>query len=161
MSTLIVTLHAIAAILLIGPVAVATSMYAPQFRKAQSGDQAALGAVRLLAGITRTYGIISLLVPLLGFGSMFLVDGAWKNYYFHAAILLAVLAWAVLIFLVIPTQRLGQLALGDDDPAEAPASDKEKQKLAALDVAKIPGRAAMFAGIFNLLWLLTALMMFL
>lgn len=160
MSTFIVALHVLTAILLIGPVAIASSMYAPQFRKAQSGDPAAVGALRLIHRITRSYGFISLLVPVLGLIAFFVVDGAMKNTALHFALLLAIAAWGVLIALVIPRQRQGLVALNAVEAGDAPASESEAAKAADADTSKIPGQAAMFAGIFNLLWLVTAILMF-
>ncbi|MGJ4076673.1 hypothetical protein ACN4EB_03285 [Corynebacterium macclintockiae] len=160
MSTFIVALHVLAAILLIGPVAIASSMYAPQFRKAQSGDQAAIGALRLVHRITRAYGFVSLLVPVLGLVAFFTVDGAMKEHALHFALLLAIVAWGILIALVIPSQRKGLVALNAVEAGDAPASEAEAAKAADADTSKIPGQAAMFAGIFNLLWMITAILMF-
>ncbi|HIW95152.1 MAG TPA: hypothetical protein H9867_01490 [Candidatus Corynebacterium gallistercoris] len=160
MSTLIVILHVLAAILLIGPVAVSTSLYAPLFRKAQGGDPAQVGALQLVTRVTRSYGFLSLLVPAFGVVALLTIDGAMKNGAFHAALVLAIVAWGLLIGLVIPRQRLGLVALGAADDAQGPASEQEKEKAAALDVNSIPKQAAMFGGIFNLLWLITAVLMF-
>lgn len=160
MSTLIVALHVLTAILLIGPVAIASSMYAPQFRKAQSGDPAAVGALRLVHRITRSYGFVSLLVPVLGLVAFFTVDGTMKNHALHFALLLAIIAWGVLITLVIPRQRQGLVVLNAVEAGDAPASEAETAKATKADASKIPGQAAMFAGIFNLLWLITAILMF-
>lgn len=160
MAHFIVALHVIAAILLIGPVAIATSLYAPLFRKAQSGDASQLGALQLVTRLTRTYGFISLLVPVLGLIAMFTVDGAAKEGQFHAALVLSIVAWGLLVALVIPRQRVGLVALNAVPNGDAPASAKEVDKAKGSDVSKIPGQAAMFGGIFNLLWLITAILMF-
>lgn len=160
MSNTIVILHVLAAILLIGPVAISTSMFAPQLRKVAAGNDDA-GSLRLLNKITRIYGLASLLVPTFGLIAMFTVDGAMKDATIHTGLLLSIIAWAILVFLVIPRQRLALLSLNALTPADNPASEKEAAKLQKTDVNKLPGQNAMFGGIFNLLWFVTAILMFL
>ena len=159
MSNIIVILHVLAAILLIGPVAISTSMFAPQMRKVAAGNEDA-GSLRLLNKITRIYGLASLLVPTFGLIAMLTIDGAMKNAAIHTGLLLSVIAWAVLVFLVIPRQRLALISLKALTPADAPASEKEAEKLQKTDINKLPGQNAMFGGIFNLLWFITAILMF-
>ncbi|MCX2162443.1 hypothetical protein [Corynebacterium auriscanis] len=160
MNTVIVALHILTAILLIGPVAVSTSAYAPTFRKAAAGDAGATGALRFIFRTTRTYGLASLIVPTLGLIAFLTSEVARENYAFHAAILIAVIAWGFLLAVVIPTQRKGLIKLGALDPSDNPASDKEAAAVQKLSTEKVPGKAAMFGGIFNLLWIITAILMF-
>ena len=75
METIVVGLHVIAAIMLMGPVMVATSMFAPQLRKVTAGNESA-GTLRLLHKITRVYGLASAIVPVLGVIAMFTSEGA-------------------------------------------------------------------------------------
>ena len=160
MSDLFVILHVLAAILLMGPIMISTSMFAPQLRKAAGGDTAAKGGLQLIARITRSYGFISLLVPALGFVAFFTVDGAMQRYNFHAAALLAVLAWIMLIAVIIPNQRRAALAVGAQDEIDAEANPQENSMATQVDTTKAASQSAMFAGIFNLLWLITAVLMF-
>ena len=160
MTTLVSALHILAAIMLIGPVMVSTSMFAPQMRKVTAGEEAP-GTLRLLHKVTRVYGLASLLVPALGLVAMLTVDGALKEGRYHASLLLAVIAWGLLIFLVIPRQRRALVATNSLSPADAPASEKETAQLNDADVSKLPGQTAMFGGIFNLLWIIIAILMFL
>ena len=160
MDQLFIAIHVIAAILLIGPVAVSTSMFAPALRAAQQGSAQQVGAVVTLANLTRRYGMFSLLVPALGFLAFFTVDGAMSNYAIHAAILTSIVAWLVLIVGVIPQQRLGLVSVDAIGPADTPASEKELATIESKGAASLPGKAAMFGGIFNLLWIITALLMF-
>ena len=148
MNTIIVTLHVLTAVLLVGPVAVATSAYAPAFRKAAAGDEGAKG------------GLASLIVPGLGLVAFLTSATAREHYTFHAAILLAVIAWGLLLAAVIPTQRKGLIKLGALDPSDNPASEKETAAVSQLNADKIPSKAAMLGGIFNLLWIITAILMF-
>ena len=104
---ILVIVHIIAAILFLGPVAVASSLYPAFALQATGGDQSSLGSARILHRITNTYALLSLLVPLAGLAT----DPAA-----HAA-----------------------------EPDKAPALKKQ---------------LAMFSGIFNALWIIAAVLMF-
>ena len=82
----IVIIHVIAAIVLIGPVMIATSQFPKAAHAAHKGDELARGRAQSLHSITKGYGLWSLIVPLLGFGALFTVDGALKNYFIHTGI---------------------------------------------------------------------------
>ncbi|QGU01753.1 hypothetical protein CKALI_04370 [Corynebacterium kalinowskii] len=143
-------LHILTAILFLGPVTVATSTFHVKALAAHNRDTDARGAAALLHKISSTYGMLSLLVPLLGIAE-FIAEGLFSEGQFHAAIGLSVVAWAVLFFLILPRQRKMIAALGLD--AEAGATE-------IADWKKAKGQLSMFAGIFNLLWLVTAGLMF-
>ena len=156
MTTFLIFLHVVAAILLLGPVVVSTSMFPRQAAESRAGGEEATGRASVLYRITKTYGMLSLLVPLLG-GAVLASD--WEtykaNYWFHTAIVLSVIAWAILLGMVIPQQRkmmgtLGALPAADADPADQ-TTNFEKSK----------AKATAGAGIFNLLWMLTLILMFL
>ena len=156
MTTFLIFLHVVAAILLLGPVVVSTSMFPRQVAESRAGGEEATGRASVLYRITKTYGMLSLLVPLLG-GAV--LDSDWEtykaNYWFHTAIVLSVIAWAILLGMVIPQQRkmmgtLGALPAADADPADQ-TTNFEKSK----------AKATAGAGIFNLLWMLTLILMFL
>ncbi|MDK8878819.1 DUF2269 domain-containing protein [Corynebacterium sp. MSK008] len=156
MTTFLIFLHVAAAILLLGPVVVSTSMFPRQAAESRVGGEESTGRASVLYNITKTYGMLSLLVPLLG-GAVLAFD--WEtyksNYWFHTAIVLSVIAWAILLAMVIPQQRkmmgtLGALPAADADPADQ-TNNFEKSK----------AKATAGAGIFNLLWMLTLILMFL
>lgn len=156
MTTFLIFLHVAAAILLLGPVVVSTSMFPRQAAESRIGGEESTGRASVLYNITKTYGMLSLLVPLLG-GAVLAFD--WEtyksNYWFHTAIVLSVIAWAILLAMVIPQQRkmmgtLGALPAADADPADQ-TNNFEKSK----------AKATAGAGIFNLLWMLTLILMFL
>lgn len=146
MTSLLVILHVLAAVLLIGPVCVATSAFPGQMFSAANGEHVAVGAARILHKITNTYGYISAIVPVLGV-AVFLTDlEAYKSaVQFHIAILLAVIAWCLLFFLIVPKQKKALAAL---DGAEDTDVEGLKKQLSA------------FSGIFNLLWMICAILMF-
>ncbi|QYH19906.1 DUF2269 domain-containing protein [Corynebacterium aquatimens] len=156
MITFFTFIHVAAAIILLGPVMVATSMFPAEAVRARQGGEESTGRASVLHRITKTYGLISVLVPLLG-GVILAVD--WpsykSNYWLHTAIILSVIAWALLFFMVIPQQRKIMGSLGALDPADADPSD------VAGNFEKAKATAAAGAGIFNLLWFLVLILMFL
>lgn len=156
MTTFLLFLHVAAAILLIGPVMLASSAFPAAAVKAQSGSEESVGRAAYLHRTTRTYGLISLLVPLLG-AALFAwdFDTYRSNYWLHTAIVLAVLAWAFLFVMVVPQQRKMMGSLGALSPAEADARD------VAPDFESARVKTAAGAGIFNLLWFLALILMFL
>ncbi|KXB54290.1 hypothetical protein [Corynebacterium sp. DNF00584] len=154
MTTLAIAIHVIAAILLVGPVMVSTSMFPAQIVNAQGGNT---GALSILHRITKTYGLFSAIVPVLGV-AVFLTDLATygKQGQFHASIALAIVAWALLIFVVIPKQKAVVAALGGDTDTVQAAAPADKP----VDLEKSRSQIAMFSGIFNLLWIIIAILMF-
>lgn len=144
MTTIAITLHVLAAIVLIGPVMVATSLFPAQLEAAAKNPQSRGGA-HFAQQICATYGLFSALVPVLGI-AVFLSDISTYATMgqFHAAILLSVIAWALLLIMIVPRQKKALAAL--DEPGA--------------DITKDRKQLAMFAGIFNLLWFICAVLMF-
>lgn len=93
MTSLLIFLHAFAAILLVGTVCISTSAFPAQLAKAGAGDASAAGAAGILNKITSTYGYISAIVPVIGL-AVFLTDlDAYKSQVqFHIALLLSVIS---------------------------------------------------------------------
>lgn len=155
MNTFFIFLHVAAAIILLGPVVVATSMFPAEAAKARAGGEESTGRASVLHKITKTYGLLSVLVPLLG-GVIMALD--WEthktNYWLHTAIVLAVTAWGILYFMVIPQQRKIMGSLGALDPADADPADVTSN----FEMAKAQASAG--AGIFNLLWFIVLILMF-
>ncbi|ABD12786.1 hypothetical protein ThrDRAFT_04709 [Frankia casuarinae] len=69
MTKFLLSVHVLAAILAIGPVTVAASMFAPAARLALTspGDERAAGIVRVLHRICGVYSALGLVVPIFGF----------------------------------------------------------------------------------------------
>lgn len=147
-------LHVLAAILFLGPVTVATSTFQVRALEVHNGNDAAKGAASVLHKISNTYGLLSLLVPLLGFGVLFSDMTFFKEGRMHTSILLSFIAWALLFFLILPRQKKMMAALNlleeDDMPAEP---------VHIADWNKAKGQLAMFSGIFAALWLVVAVLM--
>ncbi|MEV2212298.1 hypothetical protein AB0H86_12725 [Streptomyces sp. NPDC050997] len=146
MTKFLLTLHVLAAIVAVGPVTVAASMFPPAARRAHPGgdgpDAVGVGTVRLLHRICRVYSGIGLAVPLLGFataGAMGVLGDGWLV----TSIALTAAAAGILVAFVLPRQDelLGQLT------ADRPVERGNTVQL------------AMFTGLFNLLWATVTVLM--
>lgn len=147
MTSLLIAIHVLAAVLLMGPVMITVSAYQGQMMKAKDGDSKALGAATTLHRLTSQYGPLSAIVPVAGI-AVFLTNlsAFGSEGRFHISILLAVIAWVILIAVIIPRQKKTLAAL------ESGSRD--------VDFVKEKKQLSMFGGIFNLLWIITALLMF-
>ncbi|MFF5081811.1 hypothetical protein ACFY36_32570 [Actinoplanes sp. NPDC000266] len=129
MTKLLLSLHVLAAIVAIGPVTVAASMFPPALRR---GDRAQLAT---LHRICRVYAVLGLAVPVFGFAtasSLGVLGDAWLL----TSIALTAVAAAVLGFAILPAQ------------AAAVAGEPT-----------VPARLGMTSGIFNLLWATVVVLM--
>ncbi|WP_326951369.1 hypothetical protein OG439_22840 [Amycolatopsis sp. NBC_01307] len=134
MSKFLLSVHVLAAILAVGPVAVAASMFPAAVRRVAAGGD--LTTVTVLHRICRVYAYVAVAVPVFGFGvagTMHVMGDPWLI----VSIGLTAVAAAVLAFVVLPGQRR-QLA------------------------APTPGtvsRLGMTTGVFNLLWAAVTVLM--
>lgn len=148
MTELLLSLHVLAAIVAVGPVTVASSMFPATLRRAlgDSGDGDARTTLRTLHRICRVYAGFGIAVPLFGFAtasSLGVLGDAWLI----TSILLTAAAAGVLALLILPAQ--------DRALAETTGSASPLQALPPLT----PGRLAMVTGIFNLLWATVTVLM--
>lgn len=134
MTKVLLSLHVLVAILAVGPVAVAASMFPPAARR---GDTAQL---RLLHRICRVYAGVGIAVPVFGFAtasSLGVLGDAWLI----VSIVLTGVAAAVLVFQVLPGQ----------------------EKVLSVDegtvLTRVATRLGMSTGIFNLLWATVTVLM--
>ncbi|SFN73332.1 hypothetical protein SAMN04487980_103011 [Streptomyces sp. cf124] len=139
----LLSLHVLAAIVAVGPVTVAASMFPPSARKAlaEPDSERAVSAVRLLHRICRVYGGVGIAVPVLGFATA-LSMGVLKDAWLIVSMLLTALAAMVLLALVLPRQEEILEGIGGT----------------AVD-AGTTARLAMFTGLFNLLWATVTILM--
>ncbi|MEU9633753.1 hypothetical protein ACGFZZ_37505 [Streptomyces tendae] len=157
MTKFLLSLHVLAAIVAVGPVTVAASMFPAAARRVPvpapvggaGGDRDGGGAdagdvrtVRLLHRICRVYAGLGIAVPVLGFAtaaSMGVLGDAWLI----TSVTLTAVAAGLLAAFVLPRQEelLGQLA--DGQPVERARTV----------------RLAMFTGLFNLLWATVTILM--
>ncbi|MEW1777772.1 hypothetical protein [Streptomyces sp. NPDC086777] len=135
MTKLFLSLHVLAAITAVGPVAVATSMFPASLRRIQGDSTVSGDGLRILHRICRVYAAGSLTVPALGMITaqrMHVLGSPWLS----ASIILTVLA-AVVLFASVALQ---ERAL--HRPAQA-----------------APGQLAGMSGVFNLLWAAVTVLM--
>jgi len=133
MNAILLSAHVIAAILAVGPVAVAASMFPRYTRVLDGPDAAARPVASALHRICRTYAAVALAVPVLGFAtaaSMGVLTDAWVL----VSIGLTAAAAVVLVAVILPGQR------------------------EALDGAAVT-TLAMTTGVFNLLWVIVTILM--
>lgn len=159
-NTVLLILHVLTAVLFLGPVTVATSTFHSHALKVREGGADAThaaGAAKLMHKITSVYGILSLLVPMLGVAIMFTDMGLYfRDGRYHLSIGLAVIAWALLFFVIIPKQRNMMGALGLKDEFE-----EDQQAYVINDWKKAKSQLSMAGGIFALLWVVMGIVMFL
>jgi hypothetical protein len=161
MTKALLALHVIAAILAVGPVAVAASMFPAALR---AGDAARIG---LLHRICRVYAVLGVAVPVFGFAtaaSLHVLGTPWLL----ASIGLTGVAALVLGAVVLPAQDRALLALAPASgsvptaPIAAPVTVATTADTAApaFDRTSV-ARLAMCTGLFNLLWATVTVLMIL
>ncbi|MEU0007048.1 hypothetical protein ABZ079_22910 [Streptomyces sp. NPDC006314] len=139
MTMLLLAVHVLAAIVTVGPVTVAASMFPPAARRtlAAPGDPGATGTLQLLHRICRVYAVVGVVVPVFGFATasrMDVLGSAWLT----VSIALTALAALVLTALVLPAQTAFVEGGG---------------------TVRQTARLAMFTGLFNLLWATVTVLM--
>jgi hypothetical protein len=145
---ILLILHVLAAIIAIGPVSVAGSMFPAAARRAAgaSDQREAVAPVRVLHRICRVYAVLGLAVPVFGFATasgLHVLGSPWLI----TSIALTGAAALVLALLVLPAQErlLAELV----EPAIATT---------IIDRA-LTARLAMLTGVFNLLWATVTVLM--
>lgn len=144
MTKLLLSLHVIVAIVAVGPVTVAASVFPRTAREAAAapGDPAPRAALRTLHRICRVYAALAVLVPVLGFataGAMGVLGDAWLT----ISMVLTALAGAILGGVVLPLQQRLMGELGEP----------------VAHIRASAARLAMAAGLFNLLWATVTVLM--
>ncbi|MFE8912551.1 hypothetical protein [Streptomyces globisporus] len=150
MTKFFLSLHVIAAVLAIGPVTVAASMFPKALRRAHAApaDREAYAALRLLHRICRVYAGVGIAVPVFGFAtasSLGVLGSAWLI----VSILLTAAAAAVLALRILPAQGRALAAVSP------PGAGVEGEA----SVLRVAGRLAMLTGVFNLLWATVTVLM--
>ncbi|WP_371619499.1 hypothetical protein [Streptomyces sp. NBC_00454] len=150
MTKLFLSLHVLAAVLTVGPVTVAASMFPKALRSAYGAspdDREALTTLRTLHRICRVYAGIGIAVPVFGFATASSL-GVLGNGWLITSIVLTTGAAAVLGLLILPAQDNALMAAETRVPG--PASAPVRQPAA---------RLAMLTGVFNLLWATVTVLM--
>ncbi|MEV7023687.1 DUF2269 family protein [Kitasatospora sp. NPDC093558] len=150
MAKFLLSLHVLASVLFIGPVAVAVSMFPRRAKAALAGgpDRAAdAGVLRILHRITQVYALLGVAVPVLGIGLAQVMDVIGQSWLIVSMVLTAVAALSLLLF-VLPGQQAAVDAL-------APETGDEQREKAVKGLKTLP----MTAGVFNLLWAVVVVLM--
>jgi sulfite exporter TauE/SafE len=142
----LLSVHVLGAILAIGPVAVAASLFPRSVRDAlaapEEPQKTALAVV--LNRIVRVYAVVGIVVPVFGFAtgaSLGVLGDPWLI----VSIVLTAAAAAILIVFVLPGQRRALSLLAADAVPDA--------------AGMFVRRLGMQAGIFNLLWAIVVVLM--
>ncbi|MER5873711.1 DUF2269 family protein [Streptomyces sp. NPDC002044] len=149
MTKFLLTVHVLAAIITIGPVTVAASMFPPSARRALAApDHAtARATVLTLHRICQVYSVVAVAVPVFGLAtanSLHVLGSPWLL----ASIVLTLAGAAVLAALVLPRQRFLLAALGG--APGGPDTDA---------AGRAARRLGMYTGVFNLLWATVTVLM--
>lgn len=176
MSKLLLSAHVLAAIIFVGPVTVAVSLF-PRYAKqalcevsrgfvgarpaaASDGDGSTVSGggsssepvTRLLHRISRVYSVLGLAVPVLGL-ALALRLGVLGDVWLLASVVLTVVAAVLLAAVVLPAQHRA-MALLDSGPGDGPAAATAVERWVA--AAK---RLSTSSGIFALLWAVVVVLM--
>ncbi|MBB5907673.1 DUF2269 family protein [Actinoalloteichus hymeniacidonis] len=149
MTKFLLSVHVIAAIIAIGPVAVAASMFPVAARTALSspGDNRAVAVLRTLHRICRVYAVVGVVVPVFGIAtavSLGVLTDAWLI----VSMTLTAIAAALLIMVLLPIQDTLLTQVGVEPPSAA-----------ADTTTALTRRLAMTTGMFNLLWATVTVLM--
>ncbi|MFJ5809232.1 hypothetical protein [Streptomyces sp. NPDC093093] len=158
MTAFLLAVHVVAAILAVGPVTVAASMFPAAARRVRSGEsceppagsgasgasgESDVAAVRLLHRVCRVYAVVGVAVPVFGLAtasSLGVLTDAWLI----TSMVLTAAAAAILALRILPGQEAVLVGL---DEGAAPVERAATARL------------AMFTGVFNLLWVTVTVLM--
>ncbi len=169
MTKFLLSIHVLAAIVAIGPVTVAASMFPGVVRRAQAepGDAHHVTTLRVLHRISRVYAAVGVVIPVFGLAtanSLGVLGDAWLV----VSIALTAIAAGVLMVLVLPRQErivADFASLVEAGPAtDAGSAPAASATPAASAVAvgpdrRLGARLAMHTGLFNLLWAAVTVLM--
>ena len=145
MNKFLLSVHVLAAIIFIGPVTVAASMFPPIARRALTAEIPETAVLKVLHRISRGYAIGGLIVPVFGI-AVGAGLGVLGDYWLIISMILTALAAGVLAFAVLPAQSR-VLAAVDAAP---------DVRTGLLPQAKA---LSMTTGIFALLWAVVVVLM--
>lgn len=141
MEALLLSVHVVAAILFVGPVAVAASLfprYAPvAVGSPGDGDVRDAGVATALHRISRGYGAVAVVVPVVGL-VLAVAQGRAGEVWIVVAMILTAVAGALLATRIVPSQR---------DALDVPDDGTRLRRL------------GMLVGLFNLLWVVVVVLM--
>ncbi|WP_019545998.1 hypothetical protein [Streptomyces sulphureus] len=140
MTKLLLSVHVVAAVLAVGPVAVAASMFPAVLRRGTQPEGDAVPGLRLLHRICRVYAVVGVSVPVFGLATARQM-GVLGDPWLLASIALTAVAAVLLGAAVLPQQS-----------AALAAAEEGGRAVGA-------GRLAMLTGVFNLVWAAVTVLM--
>jgi uncharacterized membrane protein len=141
-TAVLLSVHVLAAIVFIGPVTVATSLFPRYARAAAGGDERAVGVVELLHRISRVYAVLGVSVPVFGIATGAQL-GVLTDPWLVISLGLTVGAAALLALVVLPGQAA---VVGSLHAATTPPP-------------RLAARLSMTSGIFALTWAVVVVLM--
>lgn len=142
MTAVLLSVHVLAAIVFVGPVTAATSMFPRHARAALAGEGPA-APVRLLHRISRVYAVLAIAVPVFGLGTA-VAMGVLGDAWLIASLVLTAAAAALLGLQILPAQAEVAAALGGESDTRAVVAAR---------------RLSMTSGVFALLWAVVVVLM--
>ncbi|MGW8451724.1 DUF2269 family protein [Streptomyces niveus] len=153
MTKLLLSIHVLASILVVGPIAVAASMFPRYARRTAGDDGHSVGATVLLHRICSGYAIVGVAVPVFGIATgaqLGVLTDAWLL----TSIVLTTIAAAILALAILPGQERMI------ESAEAAAADGTGTGTGdGADTKRAAARLAGLTGVFNLLWAVVVVLM--
>ncbi|MFB6949673.1 DUF2269 family protein [Streptomyces niveus] len=153
MTKLLLSIHVLASILVVGPIAVAASMFPRYARRTAGEDGHSVGATVLLHRICSGYAIVGVAVPVFGIATgaqLGVLTDAWLL----TSIVLTTIAAAILALAILPGQERMI------ESAEAAAADGTGTGTGdGADTNRAAARLAGLTGVFNLLWAVVVVLM--
>lgn len=158
MTGFLLSVHVLAAILGIGPVAIAASMYPPAVRAAHRDphDPRKAAVVGVLHRITRVYAVVGVFVPVFGFAtglSLGVLSDAWLV----VSMVLTAVAAVLLMGVILPAQETMLAKIEAPSPVGVPAALPETADATPLE--RLTKQLGMSTGLFNLLWAIVVVLM--
>jgi hypothetical protein len=158
-TALLLSVHVLAAIVLIGPVTAAASLFPRYGREAAAapdpaGPGPALGTARALHRISAGYGLVGVVVPVFGIATaarMGVLDEAWL----WVSMALTALAAALLAAVIVPAQRRVLRGLDGLDGLDGLGGTADPDP----DVGGDLRRLSMVTGLFALTWAVVVVLM--
>lgn len=152
MTSLLISIHVVAALLFLGPVTVAGSLFPRYARRALDElpvQNQSYVAARLLHRVTTGYAIAAVAIPVFGIGAAS-EEHVFGQAWLQAAIGLVVIAAILLGLVVLPGQRrvIAELDRPDGDGAAA-----------AVRAPRALTRLSMATGLFAVVWVAVAVLM--
>ncbi|MFF0740188.1 hypothetical protein ACFYVL_07280 [Streptomyces sp. NPDC004111] len=150
MTKFLLSAHVLVAILAVGSIAVAASMFPRYAKQAVTEHGQAVGIATTLHKICRGYAIAGLAVPALGIATGAAL-GALRDAWLVVSLILTILAAALLGLWILPYQQR-MLAMARTVPGT-------ETTLTEAGLTKTTARLHMLTGIFNLLWAVVVVLM--